>query len=725
MAGSAGQLVLRDEGSGKVLEVDTGGGSPCVRLLIKGDGEAFFVGELSAMLLVSTGRPWRPTHPGVRNAVVIRDGDRLVVRCSVGVLDAEIAFAFEEGLLCTEITWSRPAGPAVLTEPAGGAEGADPAASGGRAEEADPARRTGQPAAPLTDLAVGLLLELPGSSPEMVTLPQVLYRDNPSSDPTRTVPKLGTEPYGGVVVEEHRLPVPCVHTEWDGNAGGPRQLALYSLDPGDGSLGAVVRNGLLSLAALSGPVMLNGAPDIRYVHKGATAPCGDSAGYRQLGAEKGQFTTRHALDWGRPRRPGHGFRDMVHQGLRLYGPVGERPLSLDEIVRHKTMAMDRRWYERAGVAGYLKFPGPGHTPGFMYGWTGQCLKLAWCDARLGLEGGVPRRVDRCRRAVDFYLDGSGTGAPPGLRLSFHNVEDGSWSGFQRDGRTFVSARAYGDNLGDLADVIGLLGEHSQEVPGRWVEALREGADLVVRSTLPNGVLPLGWRLDGTPDPEPPGAAGLPCVLALLKTYGVTGDEQLLRHAAELVERYQRRHAEDFSLPFARATLDAVCEDKEAGIAFFLCAEALWSLTGEPRHREWAEAAADWLLTWVYQWNPEFPPGSPLRERGFSAVGWPGVSVQNHHLDVFFPAYELWRFGEEAGRPDYARLAELVLYAFGQGICTEPGAWDFAGPGEQGEGFYPTNWQVRGTSNTWNPSWVTAQVLSNALRMRGALAGGGR
>jgi hypothetical protein len=41
-------------------------------------------------------------------------------------------------------------------------------------------------------------------------------------------------------------------------------------------------------------------------------------------------------------------------------------------------------------------------------------------------------------------------------------------------------------------------------------------------------------------------------------------------------------------------------------------------------------------------------------------------------------------------------------------------------GEQGEAFFQTHWQRRGHSNTWNPSWVIAVPLANALRIRALL-----
>ena len=47
------------------------------------------------------------------------------------------------------------------------------------------------------------------------------------------------------------------------------------------------------------------------------------------------------------------------------------------------------------------------------------------------------------------------------------------------------------------------------------------------------------------------------------------------------------NADDFARPFSHATLDAACEDKEAGMYFFLCAYELLRRTGEDRYRDWA------------------------------------------------------------------------------------------------------------------------------------------
>ena len=120
--------------------------------------------------------------------------------------------------------------------------------------------------------------------------------------------------------------------------------------------------------------------------------------------------------------------------------------------------------------------------------------------------------------------------------------------------------------------------------------------------------------------------------------------------------------------------------------------------------------------------------SQCAERGFRTTGWPGVSVQNHHLDVFFPVAEMTRFGEATGNQLLSRIAGHVRDALTYGICTRPGEWGYEVIGEQGEQYYQTNYfqvryplilkymdRYRGGMQVWNPSWITAQVLTAAIK----------
>ncbi|MEU8221076.1 hypothetical protein [Kribbella sp. NPDC048915] len=653
-------------------------------------GPVYLERPVADLLTYSIGRPWQVAAPDPDGFWISRRPGEHRAGCRTGPLAVEFRLAFDEGdRLRLDLSWR------------------------------NTSRRR------LADLAVGVLLDLGRVKDSQLTVPGLIYNDNPSADPARPVPRVGHTPGGGFVAEEDRLPIPGVNLEWR-EGRDRRQLSVFSRPQARRSADGQVRYGSLGVirqdgpvvAALSGVLMFDGKQDVRYVSKAATEATDD--GYLTL--RPGEvYTQQLVLDWGPQRIRGHAFRELVAGGRALFAEPGASALTTAELVALKTVALDNRWYQAGTVAGYTKFSeipgnGPRKTAHFLYGWTGQGLKLAWCDAQLGFTAGDRLRIDRCRAAVEFYLGGSST-PTPGLRHNAYQVTTRRWTSFRTGSRPMIASRAYGETLSDLADIVALFRRHGEPVPPSWPAALTEAAAFLRRSQLPDGTFPIGWRLDGTPASTAISAAGLPCVLAALKTADVLDADDLLAEATTWMSRYHDQHARTFDRPFARSTLDAACEDKEAGMYYFMAAYELFRRTGDPLYASWCEVAADWLLTWVYVWSPEQDEGTPLHRSGFNAIGWPSVSVQNHHLDVFFPTYELLSFGLLSGRPHYADAARTTLHALTQGVAVSPGDWDFPLPGEQGEAVFQTYWQRRGHTNTWNPSWVIAVPLANALRIQ--------
>ena len=157
---------------------------------------------------------------------------------------------------------------------------------------------------------------------------------------------------------------------------------------------------------------------------------------------------------------------------------------------------------------------------------------------------------------------------------------------------------------------------------------------------------------------------------------------------------------------------------------------MYRLTKEERFKTWAEIAGDWILTFVFFWETGFQKDTACAKKNFKTTGWPGVSVQNHHLDVFFPSFEMYQFGKISGIQKFEDMGKNVCAALTYGVCTEEGEWGFSVIGEQGEHYYHTNYfQVRypnvmkhmnnwrGGMQVWNPSWITAQVFSSTLRFK--------
>ncbi|OXM88266.1 hypothetical protein CF651_02425 [Paenibacillus rigui] len=667
-----------------------------IQLVLKNEGNAtpYFAGRLNEMLTYSSGRPWNHGEVRLESTQVSLSSGAIRIQGKIAVLSFRMELRFDErNLMRLDVEWEN------------GTEDT------------------------LRDAAAGLLFPLPRYSGERITIPHMIYNNNPSSDPSRIVPKLGIGEGLGLICEEHRLPIPCVNMEWTKD-NESRYFSLFSVpsyvEASDGSvhygsMGAIQEEQRLVIAAMSGVLMFNGEKDTVYMGKSKTAPY--DGGYTDF-TPGFILSKEYALDWGPVAVSGQGFREIVRAGLQLFDSAGAKPHTPSEMIGLKANALDDRWRTNdAGAAGYIKFS-DSNTFGnvskrplhYMYGWTGQCLKLAWCDAMLGVKREEERRVARCRQAVDFYVRESRT-AIPGLRHGAYRLEEQQWDDFSWNKQTVVSSRAAGETAADLAEIILLFQSSGIEVPLSWTEALRESADFFLKAVLPSGIVPSAWQLDGVPADEMINAAGLPCLIAILKAYRVTGEASYLKRAEAMMQKYAELHVETFERPFARSTLDAKCEDKEAGMYFFLAAYELYLATNEDKYAAWAELSADWLLTFVYVWQPVYNRGTLFREKGFNAVGWPGVSVQNHHLDVFFPTYEMWNFGKRAGKPRYEQWGRVCFDAMGQGICAGTGDWNFTIVGEQGEGFFQTNWHHRGHSNKWNPSWVIAAVLSNALRFQ--------
>ena len=275
----------------------------------------------------------------------------------------------------------------------------------------------------MDELACGMKLSVRSGEKQKVTIPHLIYNDNPSADPNRVVPHIGTVNGKGTVVEEHRLPIPAVNVEWK------EEEAFYSLtllsvpetengtDEEYWSLGACKTEGGYQILSASGPLMFNGMSDVFY--GGRCTPLSYMKGYRRLGFGE----TIHKVYYLRldsHTKEGRGFTVLPGMGYRLLHPQTVPMYSCEEMVHLKKNVLDSRFYEEEGCCGYLTFGDKnpfgnisGRPEYFLYGWTGQAIRLAWCDCMLGIRSGEPFRLQRAMKTVDHFLK-NGECRIPGL-----------------------------------------------------------------------------------------------------------------------------------------------------------------------------------------------------------------------------------------------------------------------------------------------------------------------
>ncbi len=184
-----------------------------------------------------------------------------------------------------------------------------------------------------------------------------------------------------------------------------------------------------------------------------------------------------------------------------------------------------------------------------------------------------------------------------------------------------------------------------------------------------------------------------------------------------VEHYAERH---FSMeePYWGGTLDANGEDKEGAWAAFQGFLAVYEITKNPVHLEWAKHACDVCLSYVVNWDIPLPAGR-MADHNFKTRGWTVVSPQNQHIDVFgiFYTPEIYRMGQILNDERLKNLALVMYRTCGQLI--DPF-------GSQGEQLQHTNFAQHGDmsdvyklrggySESWTVFWITAHFLNAAAR----------
>lgn len=592
------------------------------------------------------------------------------------------------------------------------------------------------------NLAVGTALVAGNGVHQHITIPHVLYNNNPSAAPNRLVPRLRDIEGEALVVEEHRLPIPGVNVEWREQ---DRNVSLTLLARPDvrpsaqagqsecGSMGVILRPPAVELVSLSGVVAFNGVKD--HVYGAQNCSVSQQAdGYLKM--EPGQ-TLEKTLYIALTSDPaeGRGFRTLVSMAWEILRPQAHPLFGINKTIALKLNALRGRWRQQESRKGFICLPEPGRPgniynrpPGIHYGWTGQSLRMAWCALQAAADGlGDAPWMQMGGGVMDHYASAPSLAHMPGCRLSWQNLDDGVWYGSDWSASaTQVSSRAVGESLTSLADCLMLMRQRQMPIADNWRQTLAQGMKFLLNTPLTqHQIFPALFEDKPSVDEPFPSTAGATCVMAMLAAAGFFDDRTLIERACAMLDRYAEIYTSDFRRPFSGATLDASCEDKEAGLHYFMACARAFAITRQERFAQQAALAADWTATFIYHWDVPMRPGTACSNEGFRTCFWPGVSVQNMHLDAFYAPYDLYEFARETGNDRLMQLGLGMMQAWTHGIAQHPGHWGYDIAGEQAEQFFQTNYVQgyggeelwRGGFNPWNPSWVIANVLEAALKFR--------
>ncbi len=542
----------------------------------------------------------------------------------------------------------------------------------------------------------------PGATNAKPLLPGILYYGNPSGVRTNSgaVATYTGKPGEEALFEEHRFAAPWASIEWrEGEVC--RSAALHTLPSRvtDGnhadqwwSLGVTGREGATELTLLSGPCASNGRHSVVKALQQKFLDYPDAWMNLRPGAvvEKTFFLQVEPVT-----QPGSGFRAPLNTAMKLHAPLSLEGIpTCDQIIRDKYRFACSRFRDRRTDPGFEMFPDYREGTHYVMGWCGQSEAQGSALLLLAKRLGDAKAADMAVRSLNHLA------TSPFNDYGFqqkYTAETGRWSeqdpvsqgqAMENFARTILAARKVGGGIDTKT----------------WEDFLKKACALQAARILKD-------------DWHPVSTAEAFFVSPLSKAYALFGNAEFKQAALKAAGHYAKRHL-DMTEPYWGGTLDANCEDKEGALAAFQAFLAVYEMTREPRHLEWASHALDVALTYTVLWDIDLP-ASRLRDHALKTRGWTIVSAQNQHLDVYAVLFtpEIWRMGDYLDRPDLKRLAALMYRSCGQMI--DPF-------GSQGEQIQQTNFGQQGEmkdvfrlrggySERWTVFWITAHFLNAAAQ----------
>ncbi len=541
------------------------------------------------------------------------------------------------------------------------------------------------------------------SETAQVIMPSVLYNGNPSGAKTGfgLVPVYNGNDGEELIVEEHRFPMPFVSLEWNLRRED-LGVAVHSL-PSPApfaqkpdqwwSMGVSKLPGITEIQLLSGPCSMNGTRSVVKANQAKYFPYNEAwLNVPSNGIiEKTFYLQAYPVHY-----EGSGFETAMDASLDIFKPtVSENMPSIADIIQNKYRLAQTRWYSNESVHGFTNFPIENKRKDISMGWVGQADLPGYALPVLSKYLNDATINEKAQKSLDFL-----TTAPFG--------ENGFAVNFDYQNKSWARADflAQGSAMNNFANAINASAKNKKMNISKWKSFLEKAALFHAER-----ILNEKWNPVSTNEAF--------FIAPLLKAAKIFKSKKMELAAIKATEHYGERH---FSMkePYWGGTLDARAEDKEGAWAAFQGFLTAYEYNKDEKYLRWAKHACNIMLTYTVVWDMAMPAGR-MTNHDFKTRGWTGVSVQNHHLDVFgvVTAPSVYRLGTYVNNKRYKDLALLMYRSCGQII--DP----FGSQGEQvqqtnylqhGRGKVETLENVRGGYyEDWTVFWITAHFLNGAAQ----------
>jgi hypothetical protein len=306
------------------------------------------------------------------------------------------------------------------------------------------------------------------------------------------------------------------------------------------------------------------------------------------------------------------------------------------------------------------------------------VPYAYALLRHGRRVGNGRYVDAAEAVLDHV---AGNLTPGGTFWSQWTAERGWTTGWHPD-RTRLHART----LGDAALFLLRAG-------GRWEDAARSNVAVALRTQREDGALPAAHLVESGDAVSWDGTAGSSWIPALV----AAGHVEEARRAGAYYAGFDHWYGAPEDVDLAPTS-----EDGYAALMAFAALEDV----------ENARRSADWLLTFRYTYDVEFPAQTILARYGFRTRGADTASPANQHLHAFglICLRELAWLARASGDGHYLARARENLACFRQFVARADG--DFAAQkGMTTERYYQTDCHAaKGMLLTLSHAWTGGVLL---------------
>lgn len=353
------------------------------------------------------------------------------------------------------------------------------------------------------------------------------------------------------------------------------------------------------------------------------------------------------------------------------------------------------------------------------------LDGAFLLAKTGMLTGKDDLIHKAVEVGKFFLQGKRNN---GLHYDNYDLVTGEWGGYlgvseNTDYKFLYNTRANGETMTGYIQLYLQLREAGIDMP-EFLNVAVENAEFYLIHQLPNGSFGRWWNDEGELI-DGDGTNGAHIVSFLLELEPYYSKPEKIAPAVERAADYYSgliKNDEYFG-----DTLDADACDRESGLVLLQMFLNLYKNKRNPEYLEYAKRAADFVLTWVWQYNVVFPPDTPLFKHSFRTSGMTSVSVAHHHLDFYGLqiGYEFLRLWKYTKSDIYKLMGLKMINACNQLIAVKD---DYLGRGPEYEGWQPeqmnhTKWEYFGRIGRQKGyfdiciSWVTVLELTSLFKLK--------